>query len=39
VIEAITAVSGSKSRDSDKIERLIENIKFAPAKNKPKNTP
>ena len=32
VIEAITAVSGSRSRDSDKIQRLIENIKFAPPK-------
>ena len=35
VIEAITAVTGSRSRDSDKIERLIENIKFAQPKKKP----
>lgn len=35
VIEAITAVTGTKARGSDKIQRLIENIKFAPAKNKP----
>ncbi len=34
VIEAITAVSGSRYRDSDKIQRLIENIKFAPPKKK-----
>jgi biopolymer transport protein ExbD len=34
VIKAITAVSGSKARDSDKIERLIENIKFAPPRKK-----
>ena len=35
VIEAITAVSGTRSRDSDKISKLIENIKFAPPTNKP----
>ena len=35
VIEAITAVSGSRARDSDKISKLIENIKFAEPKKKP----
>ena len=35
VIEAITAVSGSRARDSDKVSKLIENIKFAQPKNKP----
>ena len=34
VIEAITAVSGSRARDSDKISKLIENIKFAEPKKK-----
>ena len=35
VIEAITAVSGSRARDSDKVSKLIEIIKFAQPKNKP----
>lgn len=32
VIDAITAVTGSKARDSDQVKRLIEKIKFAPPK-------
>lgn len=35
VINAITAVSGYKEPGSDKIVKLIEQIKFAPPRNKP----